>query len=260
MKQLLAAAFAVFALRAIAPTHAAEPADLALVLAADVSRSINQEEFELQRRGYAAALTDPRVVKAIRSGPLGVIAICYLEWASDNEQMVIANWTVVRDDESAGVIAGTILAAPRSFFGRTAIGTAIDFAMDQFGRATVEATRRIIDVSGDGTSNAGRPVTAARDDALAKGVTINGLAIINNNPTFFYPAHTHPPGGLPQYYRENVIGGPGTFLKVIEDFDSFKEAMVSKLVTEIAGRDPAHQQAERPSRDAERTSVQVSGR
>ena len=159
MKQLLAAAFAVFALGATAPTYAAEPADLALVLAADVSRSINQEEFELQRRGYAAALTDPRVVKAIRSGPLGAIAICYLEWASDNEQMVIADWTVVRDDESAGVIAGTILAAPRSFFGRTAIGTAIDFAMDQFGRATVEATRKIIDVSGDGTSNAGRPVT-----------------------------------------------------------------------------------------------------
>ena len=213
----------------------AQNADLLLVLAADVSRSIDDGEFELQRKGYAAALSDPRVLAAIRGGPNGVIAVCFVEWSGAGEQMVVADWTVIHDEEDAGGLAAAILAAPRSFIGRTSISGAIDFAMARFAAATQHSNRRVIDISGDGTNNSGRPVTEARDQALAEGVTINGLAIINDKPNPGYAFHTQPPGGLPHYYEENVIGGPGAFLLQVENFDTFAEAITRKLVTEIAG-------------------------
>ena len=137
------------------------------------------------------------------------------------------------DDEDAGAIAAAILAAPRSFMGRTSISGAIDFAMERFAAAKPQSSRRIIDVSGDGTNNSGRPLTEARDQAVAEGVTINGLAIINDRPNPGYALHTQPPGGLPEWYRQNVIGGPGSFLRVIDDFRSFSDAMTNKLVSEI---------------------------
>ncbi len=148
----------------------AQTTDLLLVLAADVSRSIDESEFALQREGYSAALTDPRVLAAIRGGSTGTIAICFVEWSGAGEQNVVADWTVIHDEEEAGGLAAAILAAPRSFMGRTSISGAIDFAMERFAAAQPRANRRIIDISGDGTNNSGRPVTDARDQALAQGV------------------------------------------------------------------------------------------
>jgi hypothetical protein len=223
----------------------AQTTDLLLVLAADVSRSIDESEFALQRKGYSAALTDPRVLAAIRGGAGGTIAICFVEWSGAGEQNVVADWTVIRDEEDAGGFASAILAAPRSFIGRTSISGAIDFAMERFAAAQPRANRRVIDVSGDGTNNSGRPVTDARDQAVAEGVTINGLAIVNDKPNPGYAFHTQPPGGLPEWYRQNVIGGPGAFLRVVEDFHSFADAMTNKLVSEIAEGAPEIRAARR---------------
>jgi Protein of unknown function (DUF1194) len=217
----------------------AETVDLLLVLAADVSRSIDDVEFNLQRKGYAAAITDPRVLRAISGGRNHAIAITFIEWSGAADQNVIVDWTVVRDEEAAGGIAATMLAAPRSFLGRTSISAAIDYALERFAVAPAQADKRIIDVSGDGTNNSGRPVTEARDQAIASGVTVNGLAIINTQANPGYAFHTQPPGGLPKYYEENVIGGPGAFLLQVENFDTFAEAMTRKLVTEIASAPPA---------------------
>ena len=227
------AALTLLALLAFGGEARAQNTDLLLVLAADVSRSIDEGEFELQRKGYAAALSDPRVLAAIRGGTTGTIAVCFVEWSGAGEQTVVVDWTVIRDDEDAGGLSASILAAPRSFMGRTSISGAIDFAMERFAAAKPRSNRRIIDISGDGTNNSGRPVTEARDQALAEGVTINGLAIVNDKPNPGYAFHTQPPGGLPDWYRQNVIGGPGSFLRVIEDFRSFADAMTNKLVNEI---------------------------
>lgn len=212
----------------------AQATDLLLVLAADVSRSIDDAEFALQRKGYSTAVTDPRVLAAIRGGATGMIALCFVEWSGAGEQNIVADWTVIRDEEDAGGFAAVIAAAPRSFIGRTSISGAIDFAMERFAAAPQRANRRIIDISGDGTNNSGRPITDARDQAVAQGVTINGLAIINDKPNPGYAFHTQPPGGLPEWYRQNVIGGPGAFLRVVEDFHSFADALTNKLVNEIA--------------------------
>jgi Protein of unknown function (DUF1194) len=144
---------------------------------------------------------------------------------------------------AAGSVAAAILAAPRSFMGRTSISAAIDLAMAHFAKSKWQAKRRVIDISGDGTNNSGRPVTEARDQAIAQGVTINGLAIINDQPSLGYSAHTQPPGGLPLYYRQNVIGGPNSFLLVVQDFNSFADAMANKLAKEIdVARDAAERQ------------------
>ena len=227
------AALMLLALLAFGRDARAQNTDLLLVLAADVSRSIDEGEFELQRKGYAAALSDPRVLAAIRGGANGTIAVCFVEWSGAGEQLVVADWIVIRDDEDAGSLSATILAAPRSFMGRTSISGAVDFAMERFAAAKPRSNRRIIDISGDGTNNSGRLVTEARDQALAEGVTINGLAIVNDKPNPGYAFHTQPPGGLPEWYRQNVIGGPGSFLRVIDDFRSFSDAMTNKLVSEI---------------------------
>jgi len=236
MRQVLIslAVVLVLALGSDANAASGEPVDLQLVLAADVSRSIDNDEFELQRQGYVAALQDPRVVSAIQGGSIGAIAITYIEWASIGEQKIVVDWTVVRDGEGAGIVADQIRKAPRSVFGHTSISDAIDFSLKRFESSGVTSLRRVIDVSGDGTNNSGRPVTSARDEAVANGVIINGLAIINLNVNFGYFAHTQPPGGLPNYYRENVIGGPGAFLLQVVNFESFTDAMVQKLVTEIS--------------------------
>jgi len=207
--------------------------DLEVILAADVSRSIDDAEFELQRKGYAAALSDPRVLTAIHGRTNSAIGVCFIEWSGEEDQQVVVDWTEIRDEEDAGTVAAAILAAPRSFMGRTSISAAIDFATARFATAKWQAKRRIIDVSGDGTNNSGRAVTEARDQAIASGITINGLAIINDRPNLGYSAHTQPPGGLPLYYRQNVIGGPNAFLIVVRDFNSFADAMANKLAKEI---------------------------
>ena len=224
-----------------APAARADGVDLLLVLAADVSRSIDEDEFALQRKGYAAAMTDPKVLRAIVSGRRHGIAVTFIEWSGAGDQNVVVDWTVVRDEEAAAGAAATMLSAPRSFLGRTSISAAIDFAMERFAAATVESDKRIIDISGDGTSNAGRSVDEARDQAVAAGVTINGLAIINTQANPGYAFHTQPPGGLPKYYEENVIGGPGAFVLKVENFDTFAEAITRKLLTEIVAT-PGHRQ------------------
>jgi len=226
----------------------AEPVDLELVLAADVSRSIDNDEFKLQREGIASALQSPEVLRAIRSGPLGAIAVSFVEWSGTGEQNVVLNWSVIRDEEGAAVVSDQILKAPRSFVGRTSISEAIDFSVKHFETSGMTSPRRVIDVSGDGTNNSGRSITDARDEAVARGIVINGLAIINLNPNFGYIAHTQPPGGLPNYYRENVIGGPGSFVLQIEDFHSFAEAMVQKLVQEISAT-PSERRGDRAARN-----------
>lgn len=211
--------------------------DLLLVLAADISRSLDQKKFRLQREGYAAALVSSRVIKAIESGPAGRIAICFLEWSGPGAQAVIVDWTVVANLADAKQLAAKINDAPRLFYDRTAIGNAIDYSVRQLESAPMRANRRVIDVSGDGTSNAGRSVLDARADALAKGITINGIAILSEVPLPTNPWHTHPPGGLLAWYENNVIGGPGAFALAAEGFEAFGASIASKLIKEISSLD-----------------------
>ncbi|MBV8661823.1 MAG: DUF1194 domain-containing protein [Hyphomicrobiales bacterium] len=224
-----------FAALAVVSGAFADSVDIRLVLAADVSRSVDNDEFRLQREGYAAAITDPKVIAAIQAGTLRSIAVSFVEWSGAAEQRVVADWTVVRDDETAAVFANVLRSAPRSYAGATAIGNAVDFAMRHFDNAGVDSPRRIIDVSGDGDNNGGRAIEYARDDAVASGVTINGLAIVNAHPNPGFISHIAPPGGIGEYYRSHVIGGPGSFVLLIEDFTTFAAAVTQKLATEIAG-------------------------
>lgn len=213
---------------------AADRVDVTLVLAADVSRSVDEEEFRLQRDGIATAITDEKVLNAIRSGLHGQIAICFVEWSGVGQQLVVTDWAVIRDRVSAEAVAKVMRSAPRSFYGSTAIGSAIDFSMRQLARAQMQPERRVIDVSGDGTNVSGPSAGAARDAAVEAGITVNGLAILSAVPNPFNPDHTHPPGGLEEYYRKNVTGGVGSFVIVVEGFQTFAEAMINKLIREIA--------------------------
>ena len=232
MKLALAALGLATLVCAPAPAKA-EEVDLEVVLAADVSRSIDDEEFDLQRKGYAAALNDPRVLEAIRNRPNHAIAVCFVEWSGPDEQQVVVDWTEIRDPEDAGGFGEAVLKPARAFMGRTSISAAIDFATGYFAKASWHAERRVIDISGDGNNNSGRGITEARDAAIGQGITINGLAIINDKPNLGYSSHTHPPGGLPAYYQDNVIGGRDAFLMVVKDFNSFADAMAKKLAKEI---------------------------
>jgi Protein of unknown function (DUF1194) len=220
-----------------AASLAAEQVDLLLVLAVDVSRSIDSEKFQLQREGYAAAITDPRVLEAIKSGRVGRIGLSLLEWSGLTSQRVVIDWTTIGDAESAKGFADRLLEAPRSFADRTSISSAIEFAMTHLARAPFESARRTIDVSGDGTNNSGREVTQARDEAIAQGVTINGLVILSETPLAWNPDHTNPAGGLENYYRNNVVGGPGAFVMAAQGFDSFGQAIVKKMIAEVAQAD-----------------------
>jgi hypothetical protein len=222
----------------IAPAgRAADDVDVALVLVTDVSRSIDDSEFKLEKDGYAAAFTNAAVIHAIQGGPVGAIAVAYMEFASSFEVRSVLDWTVIRDAASAQAFADKLSAAPRSFWGRTAISSGVDRAVQLLAESGVTTPRRMIDVCGDGTNNAGREISDARDDAVKAGITINGLAIINDHPVSWTFAHVQPPGGLANYYRENVTGGPGSFVLEVHDFHTFGEAMTRKLITEIAGRD-----------------------
>jgi len=214
--------------------RAAEPVDMALVLVSDVSRSVDDSEFQMEKSGYAAAFNDPRVLAAIRSGAVGAIAVAYVEFAGPYEVNTVLDWRVVRDAGSARQLTDALEAAPRSFWGRTSISAGIDRAMQLLGENGFEAQRRVIDVAGDGTNNSGRDVSAARDDAVAAGVIVNGLAIINEHPASYTYAHVQPPGGLTEWYRQNVIGGPGAFVVEVREFAAFGEAMTRKLINEIA--------------------------
>lgn len=240
--RLLVTAFAAMIV-VLGSAIAAEQVDLLLVLASDVSASISDTKFKLQRGGYIAAITDPRVIEVIRSGPQKRIAVCFVEWSGSEEQKVVIDWTLIESTHDAQGFADKLDKAPRSFSNFTSISAAIDFAMGQLERAPFSSERRTIDISGDGTNNRGRDVIAARDDALAQGVTINGLVILTERPLEWDPGHTHPLGGLEDYYRENVVGGPTSFMKAAENFNVFGQAMLNKLIAEIA--DARHPTARR---------------
>jgi uncharacterized protein DUF1194 len=228
----------------------AEDVDVALVLVSDVSRSIDDIEYKLEKDGYTSAFTNQKVIEAIQGGPIGRIAVAYVEFANSSEVRTVLDWTVIKDRASAKAFADHLNAAPRSFWGRTAISAGIDKAVQLLAESGLNATRRVIDVGGDGTNNAGREAADARDDAVKAGITINGLAIINDHPVSWIFAHVQPPGGLAKYYRENVTGGPGSFVLEVHDFVSFGEAMTRKLVDEIASNPVGSQFAatDRPQR------------
>lgn len=216
--------------------RAAERVDVALVLAADVSRSITNDKFDLQRRGYAAALSDPQVLDAIASGPNHRIAVAFVEWSGSGSQSLVVDWSIIGSKEEAGAFAAQVLAAPRAFANRTGIGTALRYAADLLARCPYAGDRKVIDVSGDGTSNDGLPASDGRDAALAGGVsTINGLVILSEpSPSAYLRDHENPPEGLQAYYRQNVAGGVGAFVLVAKNFQSFGRSLVAKLVQEIS--------------------------
>ena len=228
-------ALLVTAAAAFAPAPArAQSVDLLLVLAADVSRSVDHPKFMLQREGYAAAVSNPQVLEAIRSGVNGKIALNFLEWSGVGAQKVVIDWTIIDGPASARRFGDQLVEAPRSFADRTSISGGMEFAMTQFKRSPFQATRRTIDISGDGTNNAGRDVRLSRDEVVAQGVTVNGLVILSQNQVPWNPEHTNPPGGLENYYRENVIGGPGSFVVAADGFESFGRAIIKKMIAEIA--------------------------
>jgi uncharacterized protein DUF1194 len=209
-----------------AAARAASPVDLALVLAVDASGSVSQQRFELQKQGYAAAFRDPRVLNAIRSGTTQSIAVTMFQWTGPRLHVQVMPWMAIKDEASANAVAAAIMAAPRQLFGGgTSISGAIDYARLLLAQAEYEPVRRVIDVSGDGSNNSGRSVTAARDEAAAAGVGINGLPILTVEPD------------LDIYYRDNVIGGPGAFMVPATSYDTFAQAIIKKLITEIAANE-----------------------
>ena len=207
-----------------------EAVDVLLVLAVDVSRSIDEDEARLQREGYRSAVSDPRVVEVIRRGMIGAIGIAYVEWAGVEYQRLVIPWRRIASQADADAWAETLAEAPRVSLSWTSISGAIDFSRQVLREAPFEGTRRVIDVSGDGVNNSGRPAEVARDEAVAEGITINGLPIVNDRPTF----GRIPPLPLDQYFERNVIGGTGAFMIVAEDFDAFGTAVRRKLLREIA--------------------------
>ncbi len=209
----------------------AEPVDLELVFAADGSGSIDDDELRLQRKGWADALTSRDVLDGIKDGPLGAIAVAYMEWGGPQSQVLIVDWHVVRDEASARVFADKLLGAPRGATGYNSISNAIDFSVRLVEGNAHDGTRKIIDVSGDGPNMGGRSLEAARADALAKGFTINALAIRRSG------GRPGGPGGmsLEDYYAQAVIGGPGAFVEIASETQPFAVAARRKLLTEIAG-------------------------
>src|SRR5262249_28524493 len=204
-----------------------------------VSRSVDHPKFQLQREGYAAAISDQHVIEAIKSGPHQRIAMCFVEWSGFGAQKVVIDWTMIDGAGPARKFGDQLLELPRSFADRTSISGGIESAAAQLEQAPFETTRRTIDVSGDGTNNAGRDVKLARDEVVAKGVVINGLVILSERPVPWNAEHTNPPGGVEKYYQDNVIGGPGAFVLVAENFNSFGRAIIKKLIAAISALPPA---------------------
>jgi hypothetical protein len=213
---------------------AAVPVDVELVLAVDISYSMDPEEQALQRQGYIEALTSVEFMQALKQGMHGKVAVTYFEWAGQSEQRVVVPWRLIEGPESADAFVGEIARAPMRRAARTSISGALLFGAYLFDGSGFRGVRRVIDVSGDGTNNNGPLVALTRDDVLAKGITINGLPIMLQRPNF---------GGvdlaeLDIYFEDCVIGGPGAFVVPIRAREKFKEAIRTKLILEVAGRTP----------------------
>jgi Protein of unknown function (DUF1194) len=212
-----------------APAPAQTDVSVALVLAVDTSGSVSMGRFELQKQGYAAAFRNPRVLNAIRSLDTQSIAVTMFQWTGPLLHAVVVDWAPIKDETSANAFADAIAAAPRQLFGGgTSISGAIDYARVLLGQSLYKGARRIIDISGDGSNNSGRPVIGARDEAVANGVVINGLPILTVEP------------GLDRYYYDNVIGGPDSFMIPAANYDNFADAILKKLLNEIAGEPGSH--------------------
>jgi len=229
-----AAVFLAAALSTAPAARAAEMAvDLELILAVDVSRSMDYDEQKLQRDGYIAAITDPDVIAAIGRGANGRIALSYIEWAGPNKQSVVVDWRVVDGAASARAFAAVLAEAPMQTFRGTSISGGLAFAQSMLAGNGYAAPRHAIDVSGDGPNNMGVPIEAAREKVLSAGTTINGLPIMIKQPDLFAAI-----GNLDVYYEDCVIGGPGAFVVVVRSAGQFDEAIRRKLVLEIAGAAP----------------------
>ena len=217
------------------PARAVESVDLELVIATDVSRSIDEEEARLQREGIAAAFRDKDVIRAIQSGFLRRIGVAYIDYSNRFFNKIVIDWRIVRDRESAEGFAEALLKAPLTFGRRTSISDAIEIGAEMIESNNFEGTRRVIDVSGDGPNNHGRLVDHVRNETVAKRITINGLPIVNEGGRFasrFYLPD------LDKYYQGCVIGGAGAFVVVANDFKDFARAIRRKLILEIAGLTP----------------------
>ena len=208
--------------------------DVELVLAVDVSYSMDMDELALQREGYAQAIVSKEFLQALKTGPNGKISVTYFEWAASSDQKIIIPWRVIDGPETADAVAAEILKTPIRRASRTSISGAINFGMALIDENPHRGIRRVLDISGDGPNNNGSPVTLARDAAVEKGVIINGLPIMVKELSY----STMDIGNLDFYYEDCVIGGPGSFVIAIKDRDKFKEAIRTKLVLEIAGRTP----------------------
>jgi hypothetical protein len=209
--------------------------DVELVLAVDVSYSMDMDELAIQREGYAQAIVSKEFLQALKTGPNGKISVTYFEWAASSDQKIIIPWRVIDGPETADAVANEIMKTPIRRASRTSISGAINFAMPLFEENPYRGLRRVIDISGDGPNNNGAPVIGARDAAIGKGITINGLPIMVKEPSY----STMDIDNLDFYYEDCVIGGPGAFVVTIKDRDKFKEAIRTKLVLEVAGRTPA---------------------
>lgn len=212
------------------------PVDLELVLAVDVSGSIDAEEAQLQREGYVQAFLDPILIKTIIDGNHGRIAVAYIEWSGGEQQQVVMSWTLIKDAASARAFADELAKQPIARGRYTSISGAIDFASPMFDANEYESTRQVIDVSGDGYNNSGRFILFARDQAVAKRITINGLPIVNDRPNPFGGPNQN--RDLDVYYENCVIGGQGAFMIVANGFKEFATAVRRKLILEIAGVEP----------------------
>jgi len=213
------------------------PVDVELVIAVDVSYSMDPDEQALQREGYILALTSKEFLQALRQGANGKIAITYFEWAGQFDQKIVMPWRLIDGPEAADAVAAEIAHAPYRRASRTSISGALRFAKPLFDDSGYKGLRRVIDVSGDGTNNAGPLIVPTRDDVLAGGITINGLPIMLKRPY----VGTMDIEELDIYYEDCVIGGPGAFVVPIREREKFIEATRTKLVLEIAGRQPEAQ-------------------
>jgi hypothetical protein len=212
----------------------ANAVDVQLILAVDVSYSMDMDELAIQREGYAQAIVSKDFLQALKTGPTGRVAVTYFEWAASSDQKIIIPWRVIDGPESADAVAAEILKTPIRRASRTSISGAIYFAMPLFDEGPYRGLRRVIDISGDGPNNNGAPVIIARDEALSKGITINGLPIMVKEPSY----STMDIDNLDFYYEDCVIGGRGSFVIPIKDREKFKEAIRTKLLMEVAGRVP----------------------
>src|SRR6266852_4950638 len=208
--------------------------DVELVIAVDVSYSMDLDELAVQRESYAQAIVSKDFLQALRSGPNNNVAVTYFEWSASSDQKIIIPWRVVDGPESADAVAAEIMKTPVRRGSRTSISGAIYFAMPLFDESPYRGARRVIDISGDGPNNSGVPVTGERDAALAKGIVINGLPLMVKEPSY----STMDIDDLDLYYEDCVIGGPGSFVVAIKDRDKFKEAIRTKLLLEVAGVTP----------------------